>query len=79
LRSNTGRQIEIEEGRDVALAIARQAAERLRKAIREGKTHLFDQTADPAEAEMLRIQAERRLVSLHRVINATGVIIHTNL
>ena len=75
LRSDLGRKIEIEEGRGVALAIAREAAERIRKLVfSSDKVNL----SDPQTA-MSQILALRRRLSLQRVINATGVIIHTNL
>lgn len=75
LRSDVGRQIEAEEGRTIALAIAREAADRIRKAFfSQGSGNLSD-----IEAAMLEIRSARRRLSLRRVINATGVIIHTNL
>lgn len=74
-RSDVGRQIEAEEGRTIALAIAREAADRIRKAFfSQGSGNLSD-----IEAAMLEIRSARRRLSLRRVINATGVIIHTNL
>lgn len=75
LRSDAGRQIEAEEGRTIALIIAREAADRIRKAFfLQGSGNLSD-----IEAAMLEIRSARRRLSLRRVINATGVIIHTNL
>lgn len=75
LRSDVGRQIEAEEGRPIALAIAREAAERIRRAFFSlGSGNLTD-----IGATMLEIRSARRRLSLRRVINATGVIIHTNL
>jgi L-seryl-tRNA(Ser) seleniumtransferase len=60
-------------GRTVVLAAARRALERSREEIREG----FE-PGDPAvrvEQELARLLAPR----LERVLNATGVIVHTNL
>jgi L-seryl-tRNA(Ser) seleniumtransferase len=59
--------------RPLALAAARTALERARDAIRAGASPV-----DPLEAA--RTELERlRAPSLRRVLNATGVIVHTNL
>ncbi|MGL6278977.1 MAG: L-seryl-tRNA(Sec) selenium transferase [Gaiella sp.] len=58
---------------ELALAAARAALERARAAIRAGATPL-----DPVDDAAREVAAARR-PSLRRVINATGVIVHTNL
>jgi L-seryl-tRNA(Ser) seleniumtransferase len=57
----------------LALAAARAALERARAAIRAG-----GEPGDPVELALAEIHGARR-PSLRRAINATGVVIHTNL
>ena len=59
--------------RPLALAAARVALERARDEIREGRD-----PGDLVEATLAELAAARR-PSLRRVLNATGVLIHTNL
>jgi L-seryl-tRNA(Ser) seleniumtransferase len=61
------------EPRPLALAAARSALDDARAAIRTGR--------DPGDvaARAVALLAEWRLPSLRRVLNATGVIVHTNL
>jgi L-seryl-tRNA(Ser) seleniumtransferase len=59
--------------RDLALAAARGALERAREEIRVGRDP--GPVVDTAVAELARLRAP----SLRRVLNATGVIVHTNL
>jgi L-seryl-tRNA(Ser) seleniumtransferase len=61
------------EPRALALAVVRSALEHARAAIREGR--------DPGDVVELALAelAEARKPSLRRVLNATGVIVHTNL
>jgi L-seryl-tRNA(Ser) seleniumtransferase len=61
------------EPRDLALAAARAALEQAREEIRAGNDP--GAVADAAASELARM----RLPSLRRVLNATGVIVHTNL
>ncbi|RDI75885.1 selA: L-seryl-tRNA selenium transferase [Gaiella occulta] len=61
------------EPRPLALAAARVALERAREAIRAG----ID-PGDPLELALAELAACRR-PSLRRVLNATGVLVHTNL
>ena len=58
---------------ELALVAVRCALERARAAIRAG-----EEPEDPIDAALAEVLASRR-PSLRRVINATGVIIHTNL
>src|SRR5689334_9490750 len=61
------------EPRPLALAAARAALERARAEIRAGRD-----PGDPVEATLTELAAARR-PSLRRVLNATGVLVHTNL
>jgi L-seryl-tRNA(Ser) seleniumtransferase len=61
------------EPRELALQALRAALERARAAIRAG-----DEPGDPVEAALEELSASRR-PSLRHVLNATGVIVHTNL
>jgi L-seryl-tRNA(Ser) seleniumtransferase len=59
--------------RDLALAAARAGLERAREEIRSGR-----HPGDPVEHALAEAAAARRPV-LRRVLNATGVLVHTNL
>ncbi len=81
LRSQTAQQLIETEGEQYVAAIARKAIESLRNEIGKG-------TDRELTKAVLRVDAESRLNALwvaeqrtgiNRVINATGVIIHTNL
>jgi L-seryl-tRNA(Ser) seleniumtransferase len=61
------------EPREPALAAARAALEQAREAIRSGRD-----PGDPVELALGELRAWRR-PRLRRVLNATGVIVHTNL
>ncbi len=65
-------------GRHGVVAAAREAAAALRASI-ERDAEIPVPAADWMEAEVLSALASRIASSLRRVINATGVIIHTNL
>jgi L-seryl-tRNA(Ser) seleniumtransferase len=82
LRSDTGRAIAQKAGLKRSTELARQVISELRRQIRDGQTRLH------SEKEELLVDAESKLnerwqrslnAGLRRVINATGVIIHTNL
>src|SRR4051794_32239264 len=81
LRSTTGQRLVTSEGPEHAAELARNAIDRLRTKI-SGK-ELSEETRESLIAqgeEMLEtICTTERLTGLNRVINATGVIIHTNL
>lgn len=64
-------------GRAVLLRAVREVLEERRQALRAGLTHAVD-VPDLVEAVEVRVRAERR-PSLRRVLNATGVLLHTNL
>jgi L-seryl-tRNA(Ser) seleniumtransferase len=63
--------------RIVALDAVREAVESVRSAILAGETPVFDDDSIAADA-MARAQVRMR-PSLRPVINATGIIVHTNL
>ncbi len=64
-------------GRRVLLRAVREVLEERRQALRAGLAHAVD-LPDLVEAVELRVREEGR-PSLRRVVNATGVILHTNL
>jgi L-seryl-tRNA(Ser) seleniumtransferase len=69
-------------GRDSVTAAARQAADELRTGIKNRGAHAPASEADAAdwiERRTIEILAARVAPSLRPVINATGVIVHTNL
>ncbi|MCS7221752.1 MAG: L-seryl-tRNA(Sec) selenium transferase [Anaerolineae bacterium] len=69
-------QVIAEWGQELATSAARAAVERARQAILDGETcPELDELAQDALAEVHRVIRP----SLRRLINATGVIIHTNL
>jgi L-seryl-tRNA(Ser) seleniumtransferase len=82
LRQRAGvRSLEARYGRDALVAALRDAAATLRDALAHGAV---PPPGDDAAAELIARDAETRLTkgfapSLRRVINATGVIVHTNL
>jgi L-seryl-tRNA(Ser) seleniumtransferase len=61
------------EPRELALAAVRAALDRARSEIRAGGT-----PSDPVEVALAELSSLRR-TRLRRVLNATGVIVHTNL
>jgi len=75
------RALEAEFGADATVAALREAASAVRNAIAGGRAAIADENAASAQIEAA---ATVRLAhafrpSLERVINATGVIVHTNL
>ena len=71
----------IAHGRETVTRAARDAADLLRVLIRQGDRVGDDADAAAAwmEAHVERVLADRLDLSLRRVVNATGVIVHTNL
>ena len=67
------RALAAEHGRDVAVAAARTALDRAREELRAG--HAPGDLAARVEAEAATLLEPR----LRRVLNATGVVVHTNL
>jgi L-seryl-tRNA(Ser) seleniumtransferase len=64
-------------GRAVVVDAVREAIEALRAAVLAGKDVSFD--TDSVAADAIRLADERMRPSLRPVINATGIIVHTNL
>lgn len=77
LRSDIGRDTAAQAGREHATRLARRAVADVRASLADTatKAELMQRTAD-ALASLWRGE---RLLRIRRVINATGVIIHTNL
>ena|SRR2546423_3774380 len=84
MRSQTGRSLKTAIGAEHLTSLCRQITDELRAEIRAGAFKMRD---GEAAASMFE-EAEQRLVArskeqiargVHRVINATGVILHTNL
>jgi L-seryl-tRNA(Ser) seleniumtransferase len=69
--------LEHELGRDVVVDAVRDAIEAVRAAVLAGGDVAFD--ADSIAADAIRAADERMRPSLRPVINATGIIVHTNL
>jgi L-seryl-tRNA(Ser) seleniumtransferase len=81
LRTGTGQSLKNTLGAEQATRLARQVADELRAQILSGgiANPNGDGLLETAE-EMLASSHQQQLASaLHRVINATGVILHTNL
>jgi L-seryl-tRNA(Ser) seleniumtransferase len=76
LRTEVGMQIERERGRDTALRMARETISELRETDFDGSRENISRAI---EAELLRKLEAKARKGLQRAINATGVIIHTNL
>ncbi|MEJ7568024.1 MAG: L-seryl-tRNA(Sec) selenium transferase [Gaiellaceae bacterium] len=66
------------ESRPLALAAARSALERAREEIRAGAEPGFVDSGDLVERTLADLSRQRR-PQLRRVLNATGVLLHTNL
>ncbi|MCP9486137.1 MAG: L-seryl-tRNA(Sec) selenium transferase [Gaiellaceae bacterium MAG52_C11] len=66
------------ESRPLAVAAARSTLERAREEIRAGAEPSFVDSGDLAERALAELAAQRRL-RLRRVLNATGILVHTNL
>jgi L-seryl-tRNA(Ser) seleniumtransferase len=65
--------------RRLVVACAREAVERARRRLTEGPPAPDEITVDALAAEAEALLAERSAPSLDRAINATGIVIHTNL
>ena len=79
LASESGAALCTEFSRPEVLAVMRAHLDRVRRDVGNGATELpeFD---SPQYAELLRADLiARRLASLRRTINATGIVVHTNL
>src|SRR6516225_3921002 len=65
--------------RQVVVACAREAIERARRRLREGRTTPDALSLDALASDARALLVERSAPSLDRAVNATGIIVHTNL
>jgi L-seryl-tRNA(Ser) seleniumtransferase len=65
--------------RRLVVACAREAVERARRRLMEGRSTPEDVSVEALLAETRALLVERATPSLERAINATGIVIHTNL
>jgi L-seryl-tRNA(Ser) seleniumtransferase len=88
LKTDTARGLANELGPTRVTSLARLATEDIRQSLLNSRQSLPDGNGDDAIRSELLKQAEQRLIELHRideasgvrrVINATGVVLHTNL
>ncbi len=84
LRTETGQSLKTTIGAEQATLVAREVTESLRARILAGDGDLADgsDTAGllkQAEGELASRHQQQIATGIHRVINATGVILHTNL
>jgi L-seryl-tRNA(Ser) seleniumtransferase len=70
-----------QHGRYVVTQAARYAANELRDALAKGSAQSAGEidAAEWLESRTLDLARAHAMPSLHRIINATGVIVHTNL
>lgn len=88
LRSATGRALKPDIGAARLSSLARQVTDELRRELLAGASAERPRPADNCSPANLLMEAEKRLATAHRieaaqglrrVINATGVVLHTNL
>src|SRR5260370_29247596 len=89
LRTATAKSLQDKIGLAHLSALARKVTEELRQEIMNASSSLTDQSQSQESSRAALLQeAERRLTNAHndevnsglrRVINATGVVLHTNL
>ena len=79
LASECGSALSAEFSAAEVTEVMREHLERVRRRLGNGLTELPDFDGPQYEALMRRELLERRLPSLRRAINATGIILHTNL
>jgi L-seryl-tRNA(Ser) seleniumtransferase len=79
LRTPEGSEIAAAAGAKKALTLARDACENLRSGILEGRGGDKDAILADAVSLMSELWESTRREGIRRVINATGVIVHTNL
>ncbi len=65
--------------RRLVVACAREAVEQARRRLVEGRTAPDDISVEALQADTELLLSERSAPSLERAINATGIVIHTNL
>ncbi len=81
LRSPAGRDVSVYAGDDHTAVIVRKVIDEIRAVIgpQAGTNFSKPELLAMAEARLREMWCEEQLTGIHRVINATGVIIHTNL
>ncbi len=81
MRSETGKSLRTAAGDEQLTLLARQVTKELRAEILSGKldSKTAATVADEAERRLLLHHEQQSARSVRRVINATGVILHTNL
>jgi len=81
LRTETGQSLKSTLGAELATGLARQVADELRAQILSGgiATPNGDGLLEAAEKMLASSHEQQLATAVHRVINATGVILHTNL
>ncbi len=79
LASECGSALSAEFSAAEVTEVMREHLERVRRSVGNGLTELPDFDGPQYAALMRRELLERRLPSLRRAINATGIILHTNL
>jgi L-seryl-tRNA(Ser) seleniumtransferase len=81
LRTATGQSLKIIVGAEQATRLARDVTDQLRAQILNGRivTANGDGLLDTAEEMLASTHQQQVATGVHRVINATGVILHTNL
>jgi L-seryl-tRNA(Ser) seleniumtransferase len=79
LSSEQGVALCAEYSRDEVVAVLRSHLARLRERLRNGADEMPDLRSDEYTARLRAELLDRRASSLKAVINATGIVIHTNL
>ncbi|MEO6052268.1 MAG: L-seryl-tRNA(Sec) selenium transferase, partial [Pyrinomonadaceae bacterium] len=81
LRSKAARDIVIDAGENHTAFLVRRVIEEIRQqiAVNIGEDHSKETLFAKAEQMVKRAWQTEQMTGIHRVINATGVIIHTNL
>jgi L-seryl-tRNA(Ser) seleniumtransferase len=82
LRSETGSKLTDPAGRRRLTELARRVVDELRHELKNGKATSWKTRSDmlsEAESRLTSVWQDSRSMGLRRVINATGVVIHTNL
>ena len=75
LASDAGRRLEVRHGRTVVARAARRAVAEARRRLLSGE----QKVAAVGQAALEEALVEEARPGLRRVINATGVVLHTNL
>src|SRR4051794_26883639 len=79
LRTAGGRSVIENEGSVHAASLAREVIAELREKLKSGANELNNNLLSSAEEMLIKSWRGEKTRAVRRVINATGVIIHTNL